>query len=60
MPVAVPGSEPVIIRSSEYAKYLGIWLDSHLKFTIHRQNLLAKAASSLDAHRGIPGSTWGA
>jgi hypothetical protein len=59
MPVAVPGRE-TLIQPSEYAKYLGIWLDKHLKFDIHRKRLLAKAAGSLEALRGISGSTWGA
>jgi ribonuclease HI len=58
MPVAVPGGAP--IQPSEHAKYLGIWLDKHLKFDIHRKRLLAKAAGSLEALRGISGSTWGA
>jgi hypothetical protein len=59
MSVAMPGSEPVTIQPSEQAKYLGIWLDKQLKFDIHRKKLLAKAAGSLEALRGISGSTWG-
>ncbi|KAJ6003542.1 hypothetical protein N7522_006234 [Penicillium canescens] len=55
---AVPGGAP--IQPSEHAKYLGIWLDKQLKLDIHRKKLLAKAAGSLEALRGISGSTWGA
>lgn len=60
MPVAMPGNEPVIIQPTECAKYLGVWLDKQLKFDTHRKKLLAKAAGSLEALRGISGSTWGA
>jgi hypothetical protein len=59
MLVAVPGGE-TLIQLSEQAKYLGIWLDKQLNFNIHRKKLLAKAAGSLEALRGISGSTWGA
>ncbi|KAJ6078205.1 uncharacterized protein N7446_001141 [Penicillium canescens] len=55
----MPGSEPVTIQPSEQAKYLGIWLDKQLSFNVHRKKLLAKAAGSLEALRGISGSTWG-
>ncbi|KAJ6029797.1 hypothetical protein N7499_012205 [Penicillium canescens] len=58
MPVTVPGGTS--IQPSEHAKYLGVWLDKQLNFSIHRKKLLAKAASSLEALRGISGSTWGA
>ncbi|KAJ6176718.1 hypothetical protein N7485_003632 [Penicillium canescens] len=58
MPVAVPGGAP--IQASEQAKYLGIWLDKQLNFSTHRKKLLAKANGSLEALRGISGSTWGA
>jgi ribonuclease HI len=60
MPVKMPGNEPVIVQPSEQAKYLGIWLDKQLSFNVHRKKLLAKAAGSLEALRGISGSTWGA
>jgi hypothetical protein len=60
MPVAMPGSEPVTIQPTEYAKYLGVWLDKQLNFTLHRKKLLAKAAGSLEALRGTSGSTWSA
>jgi ribonuclease HI len=56
----VISTEPVIIQPSEQAKYLGIWLDKQLSFNVHRKKLLAKAAGSLEALRGISGSTWGA
>jgi hypothetical protein len=60
MPVTMPGNEPVIIHPSDHARYLGVWLEKDLSFTVHRQKLLAKAAGSLEALRGIAGSTWGA
>ena len=59
MPVTMPGQE-ASIQPSEHAKYLGVWLDKQLNFSIHRKKLLAKAAGSLEALRGISGSTWGA
>jgi hypothetical protein len=34
--------------------------NAELKFDMHRKKLLAKAAGSLEALRGISGSTWGA
>jgi hypothetical protein len=46
--------------ASPRAKHLGIWLDKQLKFDTHRKKLLTKAAGSLEALRGISGSTWGA
>lgn len=42
------------------AKYLGIWLDKHLKFDIHRQKSIRKANGSLQALGTMTGSTWGA
>ncbi|KUM55456.1 hypothetical protein ACN42_g11818, partial [Penicillium freii] len=60
MPVTIPGDPiPTILKPTDTAKYLGIWLDKHLNFTIHRKKMLAKGASSLEALRGISGSTWG-
>jgi hypothetical protein len=60
MPVTIPGdSIPTILKPTDTAKYLGVWLDKHLNFTIHRKKMLAKGASSLEALRGISGSTWG-
>ncbi|KAJ5636974.1 hypothetical protein N7490_006853 [Penicillium lividum] len=48
------------IQPSESAKYLGIWLDKRLQFNTHRAKLSAKANGSLEALRGMTGSTWGA
>ncbi|OOQ86154.1 putative reverse transcriptase [Penicillium brasilianum] len=48
------------IQPTQSAKYLGVWLDKHLDFTIHRQKLLAKANGSLEALRAMTGSVWGA
>ncbi|KAJ6032769.1 hypothetical protein N7540_003501 [Penicillium herquei] len=50
----------LVIQPSQSAKYLGIWLDKHLNFNTHRTKLVAKATGSLEALRGISGSTWGA
>jgi hypothetical protein len=41
------------IEPSEHAKYLGIWLDKLLNFTMHRKKLLAKSCReprSLSGH----------
>ncbi|OQD86884.1 hypothetical protein PENSOL_c083G11087 [Penicillium solitum] len=60
MPVIIPGDTiPTILAPSNTAKYLGVWLNKHLNFTIHRKKMLAKGASSLEVLRGISGSTWG-
>jgi ribonuclease HI len=60
MPVTIPGDPlPTVLAPSDTAKYLGIWLDKHLNFTTHRKRMLAKGAGSLEALRGISGSTWG-
>ena len=39
---------------------LGVWLDQTLSFDSHRAKLAGKASASLDALRGMTGSTWGA
>jgi hypothetical protein len=49
-----------IIRPTESARYLGIWLDKTLSFSNHRAKVLSRANSSLEALRSITGSTWGA
>ena len=49
-----------IIQPSESAKYLGVWLDQTLSFDAHRAKLSGKGNASLEALRGISGSTWGA
>ncbi|BAE65488.1 unnamed protein product [Aspergillus oryzae RIB40] len=49
-----------IIKPTETAKYLGVWLDKTLSFSIHRTKALAKAHGTLAALKGIAGSTWGA
>jgi hypothetical protein len=60
MPVIIPGDTPTTLIPKETAKYLGVWLDKHLNFTTHhRKKMLAKGAGSLEALRGISGSTWG-
>jgi hypothetical protein len=59
MAVTIPGDTTTVLTPTETAKYLGIWLDKHLNFTTHRKKILAKGASSLEALRGISGSTWG-
>jgi hypothetical protein len=59
MPVTMLGQE-VPIQPIAHAKYVGVWLDKQLKFDIHRKKLLALAAGSLEALRGISVSTRGA
>ncbi|KAJ5661392.1 uncharacterized protein N7477_009008 [Penicillium maclennaniae] len=56
MPLHLPEQT---ITPTPYAKYLGVWLDKHLDFTTHRNKVIAKANSSLEAFRGITGSTKG-
>ena len=48
-----------MIKPSESAKYLGIWLDRIFSFATHCNKVLAKAHGTLAALRGIAGSTWG-
>lgn len=57
MPISVPGGGR--IEPSPHAKYLGIWLDKPLSFQKHRDYAIAKTNGSLEALRGITGSTWG-
>ncbi|OQD93993.1 hypothetical protein PENVUL_c163G00911 [Penicillium vulpinum] len=63
MPVIISGTAetpiPTILAPTVAAKYLGVWLDKSLDFTTHRKKMLAKASGSLEALRGISGSTWG-
>ncbi|KAJ5987694.1 hypothetical protein N7481_002904 [Penicillium waksmanii] len=57
MPVAVPDGGQ--IKPSHHATYLEIWHDKALSFQKHRDYAIAKANGSLEALRGITGSTWG-
>lgn len=57
MAVRVPGRDP--LKPVQQAKYLGIWLDKTLFFDKHRVYTMTKANSSLEALRGVTGSTWG-
>ncbi|KAJ5740914.1 hypothetical protein N7493_000786 [Penicillium malachiteum] len=50
----------LVIKPATSAKHLGIWLDKQLNFDTHRTELVGKATGSLEALRGISGSTWGA
>ncbi|KAJ5562064.1 hypothetical protein N7461_000825 [Penicillium sp. DV-2018c] len=60
MPVTIPGQQgTTVLQPSDNARYLGVWLDERLSFSTHRKKMLAKGASSLEALRGISGSTWG-
>ncbi|KAG0152659.1 hypothetical protein PDIDSM_2464 [Penicillium digitatum] len=59
MPVTIPGEPTTTLAPTSTAKYLGVWLDKYLDFSTHRRKILAKGASSLEALRGISGSTWG-
>lgn len=51
--------DDVQINACDAVKYLGVWLDSMLTFTEHRNQAVAKAGTSLEALRGLAGSTWG-
>ncbi|EED15965.1 hypothetical protein TSTA_010810 [Talaromyces stipitatus ATCC 10500] len=51
--------DEVEIKPKEAVKYLGIWLDTKLSFDTHRDEAIAKAGTSLEALRGLSGSTWG-
>jgi ribonuclease HI len=60
-----PNSQSITLQdgtqkeASKAVKYLGIWLDSELTFDTHRDEVVAKAGTSLEALRGLAGSTWG-
>jgi len=50
-----------IIRPTETAeRYLGFWLDPKLTFEYHYEKAVIKGNISLQALRGLAGSTWGA
>ncbi|EEA25056.1 reverse transcriptase, putative [Talaromyces marneffei ATCC 18224] len=51
--------DDIQIEACRAVKYLGIWLDSELTFDTHRDKAIAKAGTSLEALRGLAGSTWG-
>lgn len=46
-------------EAEDVVKYLGVWLDAKLTFAHHREQAVAKAGVSLEALRGMAGSTWG-
>jgi hypothetical protein len=58
--MSVKTNNGLSIQPTQSAKYLGVWLDKHLDFNMHRQKLLAKANGSLEALRAMTGSVWGA
>ncbi|QQK42055.1 reverse transcriptase [Penicillium digitatum] len=57
-PLVLQGTTVQATTTAE--RYLGVWLDPGLTFQHHRQQMLAKAGVSLQALRGLTGSTWGA
>jgi hypothetical protein len=57
---ALPLEGVTIPATTTAERYLGIWLDPKLTFTKHREKAIAKAGTSLQAIRGLAGSTWGA
>ncbi|KAJ5159354.1 zinc knuckle domain protein [Penicillium coprophilum] len=57
-PLVLPGTTIQATTTAE--RYLGVWLDPGLTFRHHREQMLAKAGVSLQALRGLTGSTWGA
>ncbi|KAG0158417.1 hypothetical protein PDIDSM_5931 [Penicillium digitatum] len=56
-PLVLQGTTVQATTTAE--RYLGVWLDPGLTFQHHRQQMLAKAGVSLQALRGLTGSTWG-
>jgi Ribonuclease HI len=57
-PLILPSTTVQATTTAE--RYLGIWLDPGLTFQHHREQMLVKAGISLQALRGLTGSTWGA
>ncbi|KAJ5159355.1 reverse transcriptase [Penicillium coprophilum] len=57
-PLVLPSTTVQATKTAE--RYLGVWLDPGLNFRYHRDQILAKAGTSLQALRGLTGSTWGA
>ncbi|GES66033.1 hypothetical protein ATETN484_0014000100 [Aspergillus terreus] len=51
--------EDITVQPSSAARYLGVWLDSKLDFSVHCTKMLHRAEACLEALRGIAGSTWG-
>ncbi len=49
--------EEIIIKPKQEARYLGVWFDPQLTFEAHRTRALAKASGTLEAMRGLTGST---
>jgi hypothetical protein len=56
---ALPLEGVTIPVTTTAERYLGIWLDPALSFTEHRKKATIKAGTSLQAIRGLAGSTWG-
>lgn len=57
-PLVLPTATVPASQTAE--RYLAFWLDPGLTFVHHREKMLAKAGVSLQALRGLAGSTWGA
>lgn len=57
---ALPLENVTVHATKDAERYLGIWLDPELTFEKHREKAVAKAGTSLQAIRGLAGSTWGA
>jgi hypothetical protein len=57
---ALPLDGVTIPATIETERYLGVWLDPGLTFTNHQEEAIAKAGTSLQAIKGLAGSTWGA
>jgi hypothetical protein len=49
--------EDITVQPSSAARYLGVWLDSRLDFTVHCTKMLHRAEACLEALRGIAGSS---
>jgi hypothetical protein len=57
-PLVLP--ETTVMATTTAERYLGFSLDPRLEFHHHRERAVAKAGTSLQALRGLAGSTWGA
>jgi ribonuclease HI len=51
--------ENITLKPKQAVKYLGVWMDRELTFEEHRKQAISRVNGSLEALKGIAGSTWG-
>jgi ribonuclease HI len=51
--------EGITLQPKKAVKYLGVWIDRGLNFEEHRRQATSRASATLEALKGIAGSTWG-